>query len=115
MVDSIYREAVRPRNHDRNASLTDDRLRRRAHEPPSVQHPDLIDHPLVSPHDQLRLVTAVEVEHRIALGDLVAYIPDHPAPTSAVMVLVDAGVLAIDQAAPFDAAVQLWRPAPPPR
>ena len=114
MVDSIYREAVRPRNHDHNASLLADRLRSRAHEP-SGRHPDLIDHPLVSPHDQLRLVAAVEAEHRIALGDLIAHIPEHPAPTSAVMALVDTGLLAIDADAPFDAAVQLWRPAPPSR
>ena len=114
MVDPIYREAVRPRNHDRKPYLAADRQRRRAHEPGSGQHPDLVDHPLVSPHDQLRLVAAVEAEHRIALGDLVACIPDHPAPTSAVLALVDAGLLAIDMDAPFDAAVQLWRSGPPP-
>ncbi len=112
MVDAIYREAARPRNHDRRHSLVAAPARRRACRQSQSWHPDLVDHPLVSPDDQLRLVAAAEREGRIALGDLVTRISDHPAPISAVLVLVDAGVLAIDQYSAFDAAVQLWRPEP---
>ena len=113
MVDAIYRGAARPRNQQRRQSLIADPSRRRACEDWTPTHPDIIEHPLLSPDDQLRLVAAAEDEGRIALGDLVGAIPDHPAPISAVMVLVDAGLLAIDTDAAFDAAVQLWRPALP--
>ena len=112
MVDAIYREAVRPRNSV-YPTLIADPQRRCSTQPDRSWHPDLVDHPLVTPDDQLRLVAAVEDEGRIALGDLVARIPDHSAPISAVMVLVDAGVLALDHEAAFDAALQVSRPNPP--
>ena len=112
MVDPIYREAVRPRNPN-HPSIMSDPPRRCPPQPAPSWHPDIVDHPLVTPDDQLRLVAAVEDEGRIAIGDLVAHLPDHPAPISAVMVLVDAGILVLDQEAAFDAALQVWRPSPP--
>lgn len=43
------------------------------------------------------------------IGDLAEAIPDCPRPISAVLALVDAGLLAIDATAPFDTATRVAR------
>ncbi len=47
----------------------------------------------------------------VELNELVAAIPDHPQPLSAILELVDAGVIALDTASPFDGGLRLWRTA----
>lgn len=67
--------------------------------------------PLVTPADEVALLAALG-DHGIAgLDDLVAAIPGHPSPLSAIFALVDAGRLAVDLDAPFEAAIPVWRPA----
>lgn len=76
-------------------------------------HPDLVDHPLITPDVQLALLAAVDETGDAALGDLAFAIPDHPQPISAVIALVDAGLLGIDLASAFDASCRVWRLSAP--
>ncbi|TXN22870.1 hypothetical protein [Methylobacterium sp. WL9] len=76
-------------------------------------HPDLVDHPLITPDVQLMLLAAVEETGDAALGDLASAIPDHPQPISAVIALVDAGLLGIDMVSAFDASCRVWRRSSP--
>lgn len=110
MVETIHSARARARNipfqpHQQTRSGGEGRALTGA-------HPGLVDHPLLSPDDQWRLVAAVDEANLISIDDLVRVIPDHPQPISAILVLVDAGILSIDQTVAFDAATQLWRCGP---
>ncbi|KAA0121726.1 hypothetical protein CIW48_22435 [Methylobacterium sp. P1-11] len=76
---------------------------------PSLPHPDLVVHPLITPDVQVALLAAVDETGDACLGDLADAIPAHPQPISAVLALVDAGLLAIDVVSPFDASCRVWR------
>jgi len=67
-------------------------------------------HPGLTPEVQVALLTAVDEAVIAELGDLAGVIPDHPRPISAVLALVDAGLLALDLQAGFDASLRVWRP-----
>jgi len=58
------------------------------------------------------LLEAVGIAGVVRLGDLVGAIPGHPQPLSAVLSLVDQGLLGIDLGAPFDPDLGLWRLRP---
>lgn len=76
---------------------------------PQFPHPDLVVHPLITPDVQVALLAAVDETGDACLGDLADAIPAHLQPISAVLALVDAGVLAIDLASAFDASCRVWR------
>ena len=77
---------------------------------PAALHPGLIEHPDLTPEVQVALLAAVDEAVITELGDLASVIPDHPRPISAVLALVDAGLLALDLQAGFDASLSVWRP-----
>jgi hypothetical protein len=77
---------------------------------PTAVHPGLIEHPDLTPEVQVALLAAVDEAVIAELGDLACVIPDHPRPISAVLALVDAGLLALDLQAGFDASLSVWRP-----
>ncbi|HEX2172023.1 MAG TPA: hypothetical protein VHL09_06215 [Dehalococcoidia bacterium] len=58
------------------------------------------------------LLAAAGTADVVRLGDLVDAVPDHPQPLSAVLALVDQGLLGIDLEAPFDPDLGLWRLRP---
>jgi hypothetical protein len=92
----------RPRNPDLIAGP--------ALEPGPRQHPGLVMHPFVSPEDQVAILAAVNEAVVVELGDLVAALPHHPRPITAILALIEAGLLAVDFRAPFDSNVRIWRP-----
>ena len=75
--------------------------------PPS--HHGVVDHPMLTPDDQVAILHAVDLEGFLGIGDLAAAIPNHVRPISAILALVDAGLLEIDAAAAFDASLRIWR------
>jgi hypothetical protein len=81
-----------------------------AHEPGPRQHPGLVMHPFVSPEDQVTILAAVDEAVVAELGDLIEALPHHPRPITAVLALIEAGLLAVDFHAPFDSSVRIWRP-----
>jgi len=58
--------------------------------------PGLIDEGLIDPDTQVRVLALVEETGSTSMGDIIAALPNHPAPAKAVMSLVHHGVLAID-------------------
>lgn len=80
---------------------------------PVPPHPDLVLHPLVGPDVQIALLAAVDAAGGASLGALAEAIPGHDRPISAVLALVDAGLLALDCASPFDASCRVWRTGRP--
>ncbi|MBM1174556.1 hypothetical protein [Microvirga arabica] len=81
-----------------------------AHVPGTRPHPGLVEHPFVSPEDQVTILTAVDEAVVAELGDLITALPHHPRPITAVLALVETGLLAVDFHAPFDSNVRIWRP-----
>lgn len=75
-------------------------------------HSDLVVHPLITPEVQVTLLAAVDETGDASLGDLADAIAPHPQPISAILALVDAGVLAIDLVSAFDASCRVWRISP---
>lgn len=116
MTDSFYRGASAPRNlacAPHAASL----LPTSASAPPvppgsgtAAVHPGLVEHPDLTPEVQVALLAAVDEAVIAELGDLACAIPDHPRPISAVLALVDAGLLTLDLQAGFDASLRVCRP-----
>jgi hypothetical protein len=92
----------RPRNPAPNAEA--------AHAHNTRQHADLVTHSLVSPEDQVTILAAVDDTVVAELGDLIAALPHHPRPITAILALIEAGLLAVDFRAPFDSPVRIWRP-----
>jgi hypothetical protein len=81
-----------------------------AHAPGTRPHPGLVEHPFVSPEEQVTILAAVDEAVVAELGDLIAALPHHPRPITAVLALIEAGLLAVDFQAPFDSSVRIWRP-----
>jgi hypothetical protein len=69
-----------------------------------------VEHPFVSPEDQVTILAAVDDAGVVELGDLIAALPHHPRPITAVLALIEAGLLAVDFHASFDSPVWIWRP-----
>ena len=66
--------------------------------------------PGVTPEEHLAILAALEETGGVReIGDLAEAVPGCQRPISAVLALVDAGLLAIDLAAPFDAATRVAR------
>lgn len=64
----------------------------------------------VTPDEHIAIMAALEETGGVReIGDLAEAIPRCPRPISAVFALADAGLLAIDLAAPFDAATRVAR------
>ena len=74
-----------------------------------ASHPDLVDHPHLTPEVQVALLAAIEETGDASLGDLAGAVPGCERPISAVLALVDAGILILDVAAPFDASCRVRR------
>ncbi|CAA2136889.1 hypothetical protein [Methylobacterium bullatum] len=98
MAEAIYGGPVSARNTVR-PTLTG----------PQLPHHDIVVHPLITPDVQVALLAAVDETGDACLGDLADAIPAHPQPISAVLALVDAGLLAIDLFSAFDASCRVWR------
>ena len=81
-----------------------------AHKPATRQHPDRVTPPFVSPEHQVTILAAVNGAGVVELGDLIAALPLHPRPITAILALVEAGLLAVDFHASFDSPVWIWRP-----
>jgi hypothetical protein len=81
-----------------------------AHKPGTHQPSGLVEHPFVSPEDQVTILAAVDDAGVVELGDLIAALPHHPRPITAVLALIEAGLLAVDFHASFDSPVWIWRP-----
>jgi hypothetical protein len=73
-------------------------------------HPGQVEHPFVSPEDQVTILAAVDEVVVAELGDLISALPHHPRPITSILALIEAGVLAVDFHAPFDGPVWIWRP-----
>ena len=59
------------------------------------------------------LLATVDETGDATLDALVRAIPDHPAPITAILDLVDGGSLSLDLASPFDAGCRVWRSVAP--
>jgi hypothetical protein len=68
-------------------------------------------HPELTPEIRDALLAAVDRAGIAGIGELAAAIPHHPRPISAVLALVDTGLLALDLQSGFDASLRVWRPA----
>lgn len=101
MAASIYGGLVSARNASRPTLAG-----------PQFPHPHLVDHPLLTPEVQAALFAAMDGTGESTLSDLADAIPEHPQPISAVLALVDAGLLALDLVAAFDASCRVWRIGP---
>jgi hypothetical protein len=66
--------------------------------------------PIVSPEDQVAILAAVDDAGTVELGDLIATLSHHPRPITAILTLIEAGLLAVDFHAPFDSNIRIWRP-----
>lgn len=62
---------------------------------PTIIH-GLVQHPALSPNDQVQILSVVDATGRASLGDIVAELPGHDQAVSAILALVSAGVLTID-------------------
>ncbi|MGV3575224.1 MAG: hypothetical protein ACO1O4_08840 [Devosia sp.] len=62
---------------------------------PNIIH-GLVQHPALSPSDQVQILSVVDATGSASLGDIVAELPGHGQAVSAVLALVSAGVLAMD-------------------
>jgi hypothetical protein len=71
--------------------------------------PGLVQHPLVSPDDQVRILDAIKQSGTASLEEIIAALPGHPAPASAALALVQAGILQISEGL-IDGDIQLTRP-----
>ena len=98
MATAIYGGPLSARNGDPAVFST-----------PTLAHPGLVAHPLITAEVQVCLLATIDETGDATLDDLARAIPDHDRPVSAVLALVDAGVLGIDLAAPFDASCRVWR------
>ncbi|MPR09317.1 hypothetical protein [Microvirga tunisiensis] len=105
--NSLERPVALPPNHH---SRTPAPSAGPAHTHSTRQHPDLAAHPFVSPEDQVTILAAVNEAGVVELGDLIAALPHHPRPITAILALIEAGLLAVDFRASFDSPVRIWRP-----
>jgi hypothetical protein len=71
--------------------------------------PGLVQHPLVSPDDQVRILHVIKQSGTASLEEIIAALPGHPAPASAALALVQAGILEISEGL-IDGDIQLTRP-----
>jgi hypothetical protein len=104
MVTTSYGEASSPRNRSARVFPVAG----------SVRDPARLDRVVLRPRDTRHiLLRALAGGMRVAIGDLVGLLPDHPQPLSAVLDLVDAGDAVIDLDSAFDASSRVWlTPAP---
>lgn len=78
--------------------------------PPASAPVPLALPPEVTPEELVAIMAALEEEGGTrTLGDLALAIPTSARPISAVLALADAGLLAFDPGAPFDAMIRVTR------
>ncbi|WP_046867549.1 hypothetical protein [Microvirga massiliensis] len=112
MVVSIYGADAPARNCDGGARPADPTHIRRltAGTRALLPRADLVRHPGLASDAQVRILTVVdEGDGEATLGGIAGALPDHPWPISAVLALVDVGLLALDLQAPFDADLRVRR------
>ena len=56
----------------------------------------LVQHPLVSAPTQITILQVVDETGSATIGDIIAELPDHPDPVSAVLVMVELKILVIE-------------------
>ncbi|MBM6579376.1 hypothetical protein ILT44_04195 [Microvirga sp. BT689] len=118
MVDAFYAAGGCPRKcardaHNSTHMISEDTGAPVRTDPTPADLPrDLAASGHATPEVQAALLSAADQNGGVVdLDRLVAAIPDHPQPLSAILSLVDAGVLALDTAAPFGGDLRLWRTA----
>ncbi|GHA39310.1 hypothetical protein GCM10007989_38780 [Devosia pacifica] len=72
----------------------------------------LVQHRLLSPSDQVQILSIVDANEGATVGDIVIELPDHRDPVGATMLLVEAGVLTAEVEGVIDAFTVVRR-APP--
>jgi len=66
--------------------------------------------PGVCPDEVVAVLSALDAfGEQLELGDLVTAISWHPRPVAVILAMRDAGYLALDSAAPFDAHLRVYR------
>jgi hypothetical protein len=85
----------------------------------NIVHPGLVPHALISAETQVQLLSIVDTTGSATIEDCIEALPGHPAPVSAVLALVDAGILALEPGKVLDGSVRVTRasadkPEPPP-
>ena len=116
MVGSIYGGPMPSFNDDAHTAFRFPFARAPAATPQpcasAAVHPGIIVNPELTPDDQLAILSHVDAEVVTTLGELAALLPRHPRPTTAVLMMVRHGLLAIDTGAPFGPETMLCRAAP---
>jgi hypothetical protein len=74
----------------------------------------LVQHPLVSPSTQVRVLSIIDETGSATLSDIVAVLPDHPDPVGALMVMVNLAILVVDIRGVLDAHTIVRRADPQP-
>lgn len=73
----------------------------------------LVQHPALSPSDQVQILSIVDATGSASIGDIVAELPGHDHAVSAILALVAAGVLAMDTSTILDENTLVCRTAQP--
>jgi len=74
----------------------------------------LVQHPLVSASTQITILRIVDDTGSATIGDIIAELPDHPDPVSAVLVMVELKILVIDSKVVLDVHAIVRRADPEP-
>lgn len=77
-----------------------------------LSHPGLIIHPTLTPSVQVQILSIVDATGSASIGDIIAELPGHDDPVSAIFALVAAGALVVLSAGIIDAHTVLARWVP---
>lgn len=77
-----------------------------------LSHPGLISHPTLTPSVQVQILSIVDATGSASIGEIVAELPGHVDPVSAIFALVAAGALVVLSEGIIDAHTVLARPLP---
>lgn len=77
-----------------------------------LSHPGLISHPTLTPSVQVQILSVVDATGSASIGDIIADLPGHNDPVSAIFALVAAGVLVVLSEGIIDAHTVLARRLP---
>lgn len=77
-----------------------------------LSHPGLISHPTLTPSVQVQILSIVDATGSASISDIIAELPGHDDPVSAVFALVAAGALVVLSEGIIDAHTVLARPRP---
>ncbi|MDF2797337.1 MAG: hypothetical protein K0R85_81 [Devosia sp.] len=82
-------------------------------EPPRLSG-GLIQHALVSASTQVKILKVVDETGSASVADIIAELPDHPDPVSAILVMVDLKILVVDVNGVLDGNATVRRADPEP-